>query len=105
MGSVSSIPTNGYVGCRVFRAVLENPDSGGAGNRWNHVVQQLGRRLLIKPHVFIDRTEDKARMQLARLHAFTQQFRAPRGVVFRGDGTRRADDAASGVLQAEEGPR
>ena len=44
-------------------------------------------------------------MQLARLHAFTQQFRAPRGVVFRADGTLTVEDAAAGVLQAEEGQR
>jgi len=53
--------------------------------------------------VFIERTEDKARAQLARLHAFTRQFRTPRGVVFRADDTLIVEDAASGVIQVEKG--
>ncbi|MGH1348441.1 MAG: hypothetical protein ACRBN8_43215 [Nannocystales bacterium] len=53
--------------------------------------------------MFIERTEDKARAQLARLQAFTRKFRTPRGVVFRADGTLIVEDTASGVLHSEQG--
>ena len=52
--------------------------------------------------MFIERTDDRARRQLVLLEAFERQFHAPRGVVFRADGTLTVDDAASGVIEVEE---
>jgi hypothetical protein len=53
--------------------------------------------------VIIERSEDEVRLQLAWLHAFAQQFRTPRGVVFRAEGELSKTDVASGELQPVEG--